>query len=491
MIKAGLIIFILFSLLQPKSVLAMERFPSAGITPDHPLYLLDNLTENAGLLFSFGFERKNQKLTNYTAEKVAEIRIMAAKNNLPGLKKASQRYQDLANLALKNIQEAKKGMKPQAVSLAQNLLQHQEELTKISQESSGEIKNALGGTIEDAEKVRQETIKTYSQPTFSNHKKFQEALTLAKERIKKACPADGFNSWDFGVLCNGDEYHEVGGPCYWDESGKIEAFSTYSEILTFTGISSENKSLSIQCEVHCSSNNCPASEEKEKQRKKCDNPIYHLSSWQNRELLEAEQKKLDEKIAEECTTRGIRFTATKGELTEIKERDCKIIEGSCDDTKIKHPVLGNLWSARSCCCTCERPKRQNIAFTFKITPSPSPTTSSTSTPKPTDPAFLSFTCKETAEVVDGLPMKYLTVSVTGNSYKFPEFTCADNTNYKVAWCDKVKSIPKERVQDKDFVVNQFYESPQPCPEEEGMQVSCKKVKGESGLEYGQCINLRL
>jgi len=102
---------------------------------------------------------------------------------------------------------------------------------------------------------------------------------------------------------------------------------------------------------------------------------------------------------------------------------------------------------------------------------------------------LSFTCSATSETVEGSAMNYLTVKVAGNTYRFPEFTCADSQNYKVAWCDKVESIPADRVYAEDYVINLFYEDPMPCEPLAGYEASCDQMKGASGIIYGNCSYL--
>ncbi len=102
---------------------------------------------------------------------------------------------------------------------------------------------------------------------------------------------------------------------------------------------------------------------------------------------------------------------------------------------------------------------------------------------------LSFTCGATAETVEGFAMNYLTVKVAGNTYRFPEFTCADSQNYKVAWCDKVESIPADRAHAEDYVINLFYENSVPCEPLAGYEASCDQMKGASGIIYGNCSYL--
>lgn len=101
-----------------------------------------------------------------------------------------------------------------------------------------------------------------------------------------------------------------------------------------------------------------------------------------------------------------------------------------------------------------------------------------------------FDCSETVEVVEGLPRKYLTVVVNGNTYKFPEFTCADSLNYKVAWCEKINSISKDKANNKQYVIDLFYETPAACEDIPDHTTSCTNSVGASGLTHGACDYLR-
>lgn len=478
----------------PKIVFAQSTvLPSPGITPDSPFYFIDTLGENLQLILTFGNEHKIKKLLEFSDEKLAEIKVMAAQNKILELKKSEKGYLTLLESISSQMKNENKTGKLAGVA-TQNIQKHEQHLLKASQNSSSQTKEVIDQLHNKAETVRKEIIKN-TQGTFSNYEKFQGVLKLTRERIKENCPTQGFNSWNFGTMCAyepkskpsySDEHHEIGGPCYWDESGKIEAFVPHSEILRYTDLSQ-----SVECEVSCSSNNCPTHEEEESKRKQCQYPIYHRHNWSEEQLNKYGQAaKIDTEIAEECQTRGIKFITTNSELKEIKEKDCQIIENSCDNTAIKNNVSGKIDSARSCCCSCPRPNRENIKFTLKYKQPAEDIVKPTIAIK--KPDSTTFKCTETPDTAEGVSMKYLTVTIAGHTYKFPEFTCADSTNYKVAWCGKVKSIPDNKASDQNYVINQFYEAPVSCGEScqsQGMtqfSAACAPIKSNLGIEYGAC-----
>ena len=414
--------------------------------------------------------------------------LMALNNIERGLEKASLSRQNLLNLALNITNQTKK--ETLGSFLAENVNRQKEIFQNILSHTQPNIKKKLEQEISASEQSRKAAISAYSPPVSSILKQFEQNLQSAAEKIKANCPAPNFSSWHFQIMCTtqlnkatptNEEYHELGSPCPWEESGKIEVYRAQSEIIRYLG-TTDGKSREINCEVACGSNNCPLSENEEAKRKNCPYPIYHLITFpwpEDEEFKNKLKANIDQSIAEECELRGIKFRTDGRRLTEIEEKDCQIIEGKCDYTVIKN-LAGKDQLARACCCSCARPERENLSYgqgLVNLKPTP--------TSQPPVSQDFNFTCQLENEIVDGFQMNYLIVKVGDKNYKIPEFTCADNQNYKVAWCGKVKSIPAE-INNQEAIINLFYEQPVACEPMEGQTASCVKTTSSLGLTYGKC-----
>ncbi len=95
------------------AVLAQEgqeeevQLPDAGILPDSPFYIFDNLGKNIGLFFAFGPEAKARKALQYAEERLAEAQAMAAKGKTDGIEKAGNGYEKFAAMAAEKAQETR------------------------------------------------------------------------------------------------------------------------------------------------------------------------------------------------------------------------------------------------------------------------------------------------------------------------------------------------------------------------------------------------
>ncbi|MCK4862785.1 MAG: hypothetical protein KAS25_00745 [Dehalococcoidales bacterium] len=69
-----------------------EELPDPGLTPDSPFYFLDTWGKNVGMFFTFGNEAKARKALQYAEERLAETRVMAAKNRVRAMERAANDY---------------------------------------------------------------------------------------------------------------------------------------------------------------------------------------------------------------------------------------------------------------------------------------------------------------------------------------------------------------------------------------------------------------
>jgi hypothetical protein len=82
-----------------------EELPNPGITPDSPFYFFDKLGKNVGMFFTFGPENKARKALQYAEERLAEVRVMAAKNKPKELEEATGDYDEFMAMVNERIRE--------------------------------------------------------------------------------------------------------------------------------------------------------------------------------------------------------------------------------------------------------------------------------------------------------------------------------------------------------------------------------------------------
>jgi len=82
-----------------------EELPDPGITPDSPLYFLDNWGKNVGLFFAFGPEAKARKALEYSEERLAEAQAMATKNKVREMERAADSYNGFLAMVRERAEE--------------------------------------------------------------------------------------------------------------------------------------------------------------------------------------------------------------------------------------------------------------------------------------------------------------------------------------------------------------------------------------------------
>ncbi len=82
-----------------------EDLPSPGLTPDSPFYFFDKLGKNIGLFFAFGSEAKARKALQYAGERLAEARLMVAKNKLKEMEDATNDYDKYMTMVREKLTE--------------------------------------------------------------------------------------------------------------------------------------------------------------------------------------------------------------------------------------------------------------------------------------------------------------------------------------------------------------------------------------------------
>ncbi len=92
----------------PNQSSSISKNKKAGLTPDSPIYFLDTIGERMGMFFTFSKKKRAEKALKYAQEKIEEIKIMIARKKQEAINKATQRYEQLIELAQNEKDEAEK-----------------------------------------------------------------------------------------------------------------------------------------------------------------------------------------------------------------------------------------------------------------------------------------------------------------------------------------------------------------------------------------------
>lgn len=122
---------------------------SAGpglLLPDSPLYFLDNTFQSIKLLFITAPEKKAEMHQMIAQERLAELRVMMAKDHSEGIKRALIEYNrenDSTGKELENASLKGKNINKLASSINDSMKQQREFLDKLANQSNGSLKMQL------------------------------------------------------------------------------------------------------------------------------------------------------------------------------------------------------------------------------------------------------------------------------------------------------------------------------------------------------------
>lgn len=137
------------------------------VLPNSPLFFLDKLKQEFRLLLAFTPEQKAKIHNAIAGERMAELKIMLAKNNVPGIRIALQGVSDNSKAAAKDLYDA--GLTGRNINL-------------LAKDINDSIKEK-GSIFSDLQNQANGEIR--SQVMAAN-----EALKLAKANVEENLPAD-------------------------------------------------------------------------------------------------------------------------------------------------------------------------------------------------------------------------------------------------------------------------------------------------------------
>lgn len=126
---------------------ALSIPPTTGgpglILPSSPLFFLDRLKQEFRLLLAFTPEQKAKIHNAIAGERLAELQIMLAKNNVPGIRTALQGVSDNLKSASKDLDRAKltgRNISLLAKEINDSIKEKDDKFSVLEDKSTGEIK---------------------------------------------------------------------------------------------------------------------------------------------------------------------------------------------------------------------------------------------------------------------------------------------------------------------------------------------------------------
>lgn len=130
-----------------------DGLPDAGITPDSPLYFLDNAEESVNEFFSLSHESKSEKKLKHAEEKLAEAKKMAEEGKTDATEVAEKKYEEKLNGA---TEEAKLTGKENALQrIEEATTRHQAVMAKVLSQVPEQAKASIQKAMDKSSKGHQ------------------------------------------------------------------------------------------------------------------------------------------------------------------------------------------------------------------------------------------------------------------------------------------------------------------------------------------------
>lgn len=173
-----------------------EELPDPGITPDSPFYVFDTLGEDISLFFAFGDEAKTKKAVAIANEKVAEVQVMAEKDNEEGALKAAERYGEVISTAAEKLSTAAQSGEGFDTALAELIAKataiHVSVLTDVYEKVPDQAKPAIERAMQQSARGQEEAVQAVSgekkeevrQEVENQRQEVQQKLDTLREEGK-------------------------------------------------------------------------------------------------------------------------------------------------------------------------------------------------------------------------------------------------------------------------------------------------------------------
>ena len=181
-----------------EDVLGVESMPVLSIPPtsegpgfllpDSPLFFLDQLKQEVRLLLAFTPEQKAQIHNAVAGERLAELQLMLAKNNVAGVRIALQGISDNLKAAAGDVANAKltgRNISLLAKEINDSIKEKQKSLSSLEKEAAGEIK-AQAMAAKESLKVSKVKVEDNLPPDLLINEMEEDLSLEINDNISKA-----------------------------------------------------------------------------------------------------------------------------------------------------------------------------------------------------------------------------------------------------------------------------------------------------------------
>jgi len=156
-------IFIFILLLTTNIAIAQEeQLPDPGILPDNPLYGLKIVAEAIGTFFTFGQEKKAERMLQLAEKRLAEAEAVAEKGNIKAVERAIKGYQKAIENAQRHAENAaRKGEVLEMI--AEKTAKHLSVLDRIKDKAPEQAKEAITKAKEVSINVQKKALRALSE----------------------------------------------------------------------------------------------------------------------------------------------------------------------------------------------------------------------------------------------------------------------------------------------------------------------------------------
>ena len=181
-----------------EDVLGVESMPVLSIPPtsegpgfllpDSPLFFLDQLKQEVRLLLAFTPEQKAKIHNAVAGERLAELQLMLAKNNVAGVRIALQGISDNLKAAASDVANAKltgRNISLLAKEINDSIKEKQKSLSSLEKEATGEIK-AQAMAAKESLKVSKVKVEDNLPPDLLINEMEEDLSLEINDNISKA-----------------------------------------------------------------------------------------------------------------------------------------------------------------------------------------------------------------------------------------------------------------------------------------------------------------
>lgn len=205
--RFSLIITILFLIAVFVLPTSASAATNAGVKPGSFWYGFDIAFEKINLFFTFNPEKKARKALEYADERLAEIEVIAEKNNPDAVKTATANYESNVALATEKSKEVKdKGQAENLLtSIEDNISRNQDVLSAVLIKVPDEAKEAITQAIVASRKGQEEATRQIAE-LKSEVEQLKKEVAELKEKDGEQKRVNKATAPDKTTFCNGVYY---------------------------------------------------------------------------------------------------------------------------------------------------------------------------------------------------------------------------------------------------------------------------------------------